>query len=298
MDIKDMRLFLAIAEEKNLTRAARKNGYTQSAASHILKNMETELGFPLFSRSQKGLMLTKNGGMLLPHVRRILSAAESFSQEAFAIRGIQTGHIAIGTYLSASVQWLPAALEQFYQDYPQMTVEIREGNFQEIENWLESGAIDFGICSSPDDERMDWIPLKKEFYMAVCAQDSPWARQKILNLAQLNEISYIEEKGDVDLNRQLRRLRITPPLPRYSSLNIYAMIAMARHNLGVCILPELITRDSCQNVTLLPLEPPIERTIGIRLLSLKKTSPAAALLIEQIQKAVCQMEGPAPDRAG
>ena len=54
LDLKDMRLFLAIAEENNLTRAAQKNGYTQSAASHMLRNIETELGFSLFSRSQRG----------------------------------------------------------------------------------------------------------------------------------------------------------------------------------------------------------------------------------------------------
>ena len=58
--------FLAIAEENNLTRAAQKNGYTQSAASHMLRNIETELGFSLFSRSQRDLPLTRNGEALLP----------------------------------------------------------------------------------------------------------------------------------------------------------------------------------------------------------------------------------------
>ena len=70
MDLKDMRLFLAIAEENNLTRAAQKNGYTQSAASHMLRKIETELGFSLFSRSQRGLALTRNGEALLPPIRR------------------------------------------------------------------------------------------------------------------------------------------------------------------------------------------------------------------------------------
>lgn len=91
MDLKDMRLFLAIAEENNLTRAAQKNGYTQSAASHMLRNIETELGFSLFSRSQRGLALTRNGEALLPPIRRTLAAAEYFDQTAASIRGVQTG---------------------------------------------------------------------------------------------------------------------------------------------------------------------------------------------------------------
>ena len=121
MDLKDMRLFLAIAEENNLTRAAQKNGYTQSAASHMLRNIETELGFSLFSRSQRGLALTRNGEALLPPIRRTLAAAEYFDQTAASIRGVQTGHIRIGAYLSASVQWLPPALKKFLSDYPDMT---------------------------------------------------------------------------------------------------------------------------------------------------------------------------------
>lgn len=175
LDLKDMRLFLAIAEENNLTRAAQKNGYTQSAASHMLRNIETELGFSLFSRSQRGLALTRNGEALLSPIRRTLAAAEYFDQTAASIRGVQTGHIRIGAYLSASVQWLPPALKKFLTDYPDMTVEVLEGCSQEIEGWLENGSIDFGIVGPHPDGKMDWLPLKKEPYLAICANDSPYA---------------------------------------------------------------------------------------------------------------------------
>ena len=175
LDLKDMRLFLAIAEENNLTRAAQKNGYTQSAASHMLRNIETELGFSLFSRSQRGLALTRNGEALLSPIRRTLAAAEYFDQTAASIRGVQTGHIRIGAYLSASVQWLPPALKKFLTDYPDMTVEVLEGCSQEIEGWLENSSIDFGIVGPHPDGKMDWLPLKKEPYLAVCANDSPYA---------------------------------------------------------------------------------------------------------------------------
>lgn len=202
MDLKDMRLFLAIAEENNLTRAAQKNGYTQSAASHMLRNIETELGFSLFSRSQRGLALTRNGEALLSPIRRTLAAAEYFDQTAASIRGVQTGHIRIGAYLSASVQWLPPALKKFLTDYPDMTVEVLEGCSQEIEGWLENGSIDFGIVGPHPDGKMDWLPLKKEPYLAVCANDSPYAEYERFNLKDLPKVSYIEEKGENDLLRQ------------------------------------------------------------------------------------------------
>ncbi len=292
MDLKDMRLFLAIAEEKNLTRAALKNGYTQSAASHMLRNIETELGFSLFSRSQHGLTLTRNGEALLPPIRRVMAASEYFEQSAASIRGIQTGHIRIGAYLSASVQWLPPALKKFLSDYPDMTVEVLEGCSLEIEGWLENGSIDFGICGPHPDGKMDWLPLKKEPYLAVCAKDSPHAKHKQFDLRDLQNVPYIKEKGESDLLQQFQQIGFVPPKPAFTSQNTYSMLSMVSHNLGVCILPELVVRDISENVALLPLNPPIERVMGVRIPSAKKASPAASLLIAQLQRTVFEMEGP------
>lgn len=288
-----MKLFLAMAEEKNLTRAAKKNGYTQSAASHILKKLETELGFPVCSRSQKGLVLTRNGEALLPYMRRVLFATEYFEQKVSFIQGIQKGYITIGVYLSASVQWLPGALEQFYCDYPHMIVEVREGTFQEIDDWLVNGSVDFGISGPATEEKMEWIPLKKEPYRAVCSLSSPYAKETCFDLINLEKVPYIEERNEEDLFRQFREFGICP-LPHYSSFNIYSMMAMAKHNLGVCILPELAIGKDPQEVAVLPLNPPIERVLGIRLPTLKKATAAVRQLICQLQKTVEEMERAAP----
>lgn len=291
MDIKDIHLFLSIAEEKNLTRAASKNGYTQSAASHILKNLEAELGFPLFSRSQKGVVLTKDGEALLPHVRRILSATECFEQKASAISGIQAGHITVGA-LSDAFQWLPAALEAFYTEYPNIIVEIREGSSQKIQTWLENGIVDFAICCSDLNKKMDWIPLLKEPYLAVCSLHSSCVGEAAFDLKRLTDFPYIQEEDDEDLPRQLQKLNIDIPMPKFSSMNICSMLSMARHNLGICILPEPALRNNVQNVVILPLIPPLERNLGIRLPSLSKASPAARLLISQLQKTIYESERP------
>lgn len=289
MDIKDMKLFLSIAEEENLTRAAKKNGYTQSAASHILKRLEGDLGFPLCSRSPKGLTLTKNGKSLVPHVRQILSATEYFDQAVHSIRNIQKGYITIGIYLSASVKWLPIALKQFCTDYPHIIVEMREGTFQEIQSWLDEGSIDFGISSPASPEKMEWLPLKKERYKAVCSLNSPYAKDDCFHLMNLDKVPYIAEKHEEDLFRQFRALGICPH-PRYFAQSTYSMVAMAKHNLGVCILPELALSSHLKDIATLPLTPPIERTLGIRLPSLKKAPSSVRQLISQLQKSVYELE--------
>ena len=88
MNIKDLQFFLTAVEEENITQAAKRIGYTESGASHIIKRLEKEIGFPLFSRTRKGLVLTSNGERILPFARRIVQANELFIEEASAICGV------------------------------------------------------------------------------------------------------------------------------------------------------------------------------------------------------------------
>lgn len=292
MNIREMQLFLSLAEEKNITRAAQKNSYTQSNVSHTLKNMEQELGFPLFYRSPKGLHITENGKSLLPLVRQVLSANELFEQQAAAIRGIQKGHIVIGAYISTSIQWLPKALAHFHKRYPEIKVEIREGGFQDIADWLENGSVDFGISCKSSQEKMRWIPLKKEPYLAVCSPDSVYAEKKEFDLHLLESVSTIMamQNAEPDLYRQFDELGIKPKIT-YESLNDHAVLALAEHNLGVCILPELILRSCKTSGITLPVTPPIERVMGIRLPTDRELSPAAKLFLYCLIETVKEIEG-------
>lgn len=290
MEIKDMKLFLSIVQAENLTRAAKKNGYTQSAASHILKRLETELGFPLFSRSQKGLVLTRSGESLIPHIRRILSAVEYFDREVNLIRGIQKSCITVGAYPSVSAQWLPAALLKFRAEHPNIVVDIREGTFHNIQNWLEDGSIDFGICDSSEEKQMDWFPLKKESYMAVCSLDCPHSKCDCFDLVNLDTVPYIAGKNEDYLLRRFRDIGVCPQ-PHYFSLSTDSMIAMVKHNLGVCILPELTLCGTMPGIAILPLNPPIERTLGICLPKLNNAPAAVRQFISQLQKTVFEIEG-------
>lgn len=287
MEIKEMRLLLSMAEEKNLTRAAEKHGYTQSAASHILKNMEKEVGFPLFSRTQKGLILTNNGQTLLPYLRRMLTDHELLEQEISSLRGIRKGHITIGTYLSISMHWLPPTLRRFYNDYPDMTVDIREGGFQDIDTWLENGAIDFGLTGLDPSNHMEWLSLKKDPFFAICPADSPYVKQGYFDLHDLEKEPCIllEQATEHDLYRVLGPLGITPN-SCLSSYNEHTMLALTEQHLGICVLPSLVVEGNLKSLKALPVIPPLERELGIRIPSLKNASPAARLFIQYLQDTV------------
>lgn len=294
MNIKDLQFFLTAVEEENITQAAKRIGYTESGASHIIKRLEKEIGFPLFSRTRKGLVLTSNGERILPFARRIVLANELFIEEASAICGVLEGHISIGAYESIAIHWLPAALERFHTDFPNITVDIREWRADEIEAGLEEGSIDFGITSPSKNGRMEWIPLKTEPYMAVCAPSSPLSKEPVFHLRRLEEtVCILPYHTDPDLYHSLDPIDIHPKQV-FSARNEFTMMALVGQNLGVSILPELLLRGYQGDNVLLPLSPPIYRSLGILIPSMKDASPAARRFLHYLRSAVEQIEGTTP----
>ena len=84
---------MTVVETGSLTRAAEQLGCTQSAVSHCLDTLESELGFTILRRSRAGVMLTDEGERLLPAVRSFLGAAEQLRQTASSIRGLESGTV-------------------------------------------------------------------------------------------------------------------------------------------------------------------------------------------------------------
>ena len=293
MKIKDIQLFLAVIEEGSATQAAKRVGYTESGASHIIKNLENEIGLPLFTRTKKGLVLTPNGKHLLPYLRKIVTAHELFIEEASALRGVHEGHIVIGAYTSIAVQWLPVALRRFHDAFPNVSVDIWEGHYTEFTTWLENGSIDFALTGRGDDDtaKMDWIPLKKEPFLAVCPPDSPFARRDCFDLTELEHTTCILPCViDMDLYVSLRRLGINPR-QLITSRDEFTILSLVGQGLAVSIRPELMLRGYRGNNVLLPIKQPIERDLGILIPSLKGASPAALSFIQYLQAAVEEIEG-------
>lgn len=294
MNIKDLQLFLIAVEEKNITQAAKRVGYTESGASHIIKRLEKEIGFTLFSRTRKGLVLTPNGERILPFARRILMANELFIEETSAICGVLEGHISIGAYESIAIHWLPAALERFHKDFPNITVDIREWRSDEIEAGLEDGSIDFGITGPGRGGKMEWIPLKTDHYMAVCAPNSPFAGEPAFPLRSLEEtVCILPYHSDQDLYHCLSPMNIHPKQV-FSARNEFTMMALVGQDLGISILPELVLRGYQGDNVLLPLTPPIYRSLGILIPGMKDASPASRRFLQYLRETVDQIEGAAP----
>lgn len=276
MDIRKYDIFLRVVEAGSLTRAAEFLGCTQSAVSHALGGLESELGFPLMRRSRAGIRLTEEGERLLPAVRGLRSAAENLVQAADSIRGLETGTVRIGTFTSVAVHWLPGMIKAFRADYPGVDFRIMSGDYYDVEKWLTEGSVDLGFVAMPGPENCRCIPLAEDHILAVVPRDHRFAALPRFPLSTAGDEPFISllEASDQDLRRALDAVGVTPNIVMQTK-DDYAIIAMVENGLGISIMPELLLRGRSQNVRVMELAPPASRTIALALPETLPLGPAA-----------------------
>ena len=281
MDIQKYRLFVEIAELGSFTQAARKLGYTQSRASHAIKSLETQLGFRLFVRKKRAVFLTEPGRALLPAARVLLQGSEGIAQVVNEINGLRTGKLVIGSYSSISAMWLPPIIRAFSAEYPDVSIQLQEGDTAQIEQWVRDGAVDFAFLSYRAGQDFRWIPMLDDELMAVLPPEDPLAELAAVPVSVLQERQFIMPGGlgtDYNIRSTLDEEAFSPRT-RLTVLDDCAIISMVRYGLGYSILPRLILEEHGAVAMARPLSPPLHRTLGIGLGWGYPLSPAAGKFI-------------------
>jgi len=127
MDFTQLRAFVTIAREGNLTRAAERLHVTQPAVSLQMKSLQEQLGLQLFNRSSNGMVLTNDGAKLLPYAERVLASSGDFMQAAHALHSTLSGELAIGTILDPEFTRLGVFLKRLVETYPQIATRLQHG---------------------------------------------------------------------------------------------------------------------------------------------------------------------------
>ena len=141
-------IFSTIAHEGSFARTAEQLHLTPSAISHAVSTMETECGFPLFTRTKSGVTMTAAAENLLPAIQRLLASSESLDQSIAQINGMHKGVLRLGVFNSACVTWLPQLVPQFQLDFPGIDVQIYQGSYADICAWVKNGTAEIGFLSN------------------------------------------------------------------------------------------------------------------------------------------------------
>ncbi|RQU09862.1 LysR family transcriptional regulator [Burkholderia cenocepacia] len=153
MDLTLLRAFATVAREGNLTRAAVQLHLTQPAVSLQIKHLQETLGIVLFTRTSRGLALTRDGQTLLPHAERALAAAADVQRAAAALRHEVRGRLRIGTILDPGFLRLGGFLRALVETHPQIETALRHGMSGWVLEQVRAQALDVGYyIGRPDDD--------------------------------------------------------------------------------------------------------------------------------------------------
>ncbi|MCP1528013.1 LysR family transcriptional regulator [Bacillus pumilus] len=277
------KVFLTVVECGSFTKAGEKLGLTQSGVSHNIAKLESELGVVLLRRNRNGLSLTDAGERMMPHIRQIIHHASLLEQEAALIQGMEVGSIKIGTFSSFSSKMLPQLIHRFTKGYPNIQVELYEGGYEEIEDWIASGTIDVGFLTQPSRE-FETVPLFQDELVVLMQEEHRFNTKKVIEVDSLHDESFIMPKAGCDLLiKKLLKERGVKPHVLFEIGDNNTLISMVQEGLGMTIIPTLILSPQMSHTKVIPLETSVYREINLAFKSFKAASPSAKRWIEAVK---------------
>lgn len=186
MEMRQLRYFLSVAETEHLTRSADALHVTQSTLSHGLRQLEDELGMPLFDRIGRGLRLSQAGRVLRGHASRALQEVEAGKMALADMAGLQSGSLTLGVIPTFLTHFVPDAVAEFSLAFPRVQVHVRDLRAGPIEDLLIAGRLDFGISFHPPARgEIEAQPLFEERLHVVVGEQHPLAARRHLRVRDL-----------------------------------------------------------------------------------------------------------------
>lgn len=253
-----------IIELGSFTKAAEALGYTQSSISQMIASLESELSMKLLTRSRTGIKLTIEGEELYPFIERSIIEYRNVQEKADEINGLETGIIRVGTISSITCHWMPKLIKGFQELYPNVQFLFHQGDYSSIREWIKTGAVDFGFITPPAAGELETVTIKNGEMLAVLPKNHPLAAKSSVKLEEIADDPFILlEEGDYSEPINAFRAAGLEPDIKYTIHDDYAIMTMVESGLGVSILAELMLRRSNYNITCLPIEPPVYRTLAV-----------------------------------
>lgn len=187
MELRQLRYFLAVAEEQHFTRAAEKLFVSQPALSQQIRSLEQELGVELLDRSGRKIRTTPAGEIVRFHAQAALNQLSSMDVALGELAGLQRGSLAIGAAQTVNAYLLPHIVAAFSSTYPAITLQVEERAADEIESGVLDGTLQLGISFVPPSlGEIEAVPLFSEQLVVIVAQGHPWYERSEMTVRELD----------------------------------------------------------------------------------------------------------------
>ncbi|MCL6516297.1 LysR family transcriptional regulator [Alicyclobacillus sp.] len=179
--------FVQVVEQETMVKAAEALHLTQPTLTRQVRQLEAELGMPLFDRVGKRLVLNRAGELVYRYAKRCLNEDRRMREELSTLADPEAGLVQLGAGLTPSIYLLPPILSAYRRAHPRVRFAVRTGSSRQVLGWLEAREIDLAVVTTAPAEGDEWIvrPLWRDDLLPVAAPDSDLAQSGSTRFAEL-----------------------------------------------------------------------------------------------------------------
>lgn len=256
-----LEVFRTVARHGSITAAAHHLQFTQSSVSRQIAALEAQFGVRVFDRLPRGVALTEQGRILLPHAEAILDRLAAARRDLDDLHRLGSGRLRVGAFPTAVAALVPRAMASFRAAHPDVALSLIEGLTPELLERLAAGDADVVVVSSSptgptDTVHVDLHHLLDEQLLVAVPQEHRLARRRMVRLADLADDAFIVGSA----NAEDTLLRASLPSGFQPRIDIVAAewigkLGCVAAGLGVALVPALAVRGTPADIVLLRLHP-------------------------------------------
>lgn len=239
--LKDLELFIAVAETGSIAKAAQRSHTVASAVSKRISDMEDGFHTVLLVRGSRGVELTPAGQTVLARARQVLNQASQLNDELKEFASGVRGHVRVFANISSIVEFLPAALASFLASHKDIRIHLEEHVSGVTAQAVADSIADVGIISEGTTiAGLKLIPFREDELVLVVGRRHQLAKSKTISFADALEFDFIGLHSNSSLHYLLFREAAAAQRPlrlRIQVTSFDAVCAMAAAGLGVGIMP-------------------------------------------------------------
>jgi LysR family nitrogen assimilation transcriptional regulator len=296
MDFRQIQYFVALYEEKSITKAARRLHVVQPAVSMQIRRLEVDNGAVLFERSAQGVIPNAAASRLYPLCVDILKRLETVKEELRNISGRLVGSLSVGVPPSVALGILPAVLTEFCTQNPDVQLTVHEGYSAHLVEWLVEGKLDLAVMSEFDEERrLRYQRLVTENLLLVTPVDSDISGPEV-RCADIQDLKLVLPSSQnltrILIDHELERagVRLSATMEVDSLAVVLGLIRDAGWN---SILPAAAVKSAVERGELKSfhlIEPVIRRNLIVAFPGQKSLSAPGQLFVGYVEAALKSLQ--------
>lgn len=233
--------FIALAAQRNFTRAAAQCNLSQSAFSAVIRTLEDDLGLRLFDRSTRHVDLTLEGSKFLESAVRIRSEIDRALDGVRDAATLQRGRVAIALLPSLAAGWLPGVLVEFRATCPGIDFDIADVLSEPCIERVANKTADFALAATrADTPELQAQPFCKDSFHLVCRSDHPLARRRSISVSDLAAWPFVHLARTSSVRQYLEAaLRPQAMKTLVEVEQLATVMGFVRAGLGISVVPTL-----------------------------------------------------------